>query len=160
MPARTSKNPLLCFLVSQDRPRVPQDAQMKPPSMPNDRFGYRKCLDPLATMSRNCNPRARSNGRGPAAKGVAHKINISFYETVDKSTCCAAKITEWNITCVWRYLGNGKKKAIITWRLKCANWSVHFTGCFEGQVYQVHTCARGKPGKLPELPGSGQGSLS
>ena len=44
--------------------------------MPNDRFGSHKTQDPLTTMPRICDARAMSNGRGPAAKGVANKIYI------------------------------------------------------------------------------------
>ena len=75
--AWTSKRPLLCSPVSQDCPKVPQDARVKPPSMPNDRFGYHKCQDPLASMLRICNARATSDGWGPAAEGVAHKLMTS-----------------------------------------------------------------------------------
>ena len=42
--------------------------------MPNDTFASQKYQDPLATLPRVCNPRAVSNGRGPAAEGVAHTI--------------------------------------------------------------------------------------
>ena len=73
--AWTLKCPLLCSPVSQNRPRVPQDAKVKPPIMPNDKFASQKYQDPLATMPRICNPEAMSNDRGPAAEGVAHKIN-------------------------------------------------------------------------------------
>ena len=72
--AWTSKTPLLCSPVSQNRPRVPQDAEVKPPIMPNDRLASQKHQDPLATMLRISNPEAMSNDRGPAAEGVAHKI--------------------------------------------------------------------------------------
>ena len=41
--AWTSKCPFVCSPVSQDRPRAPQDANVKSPSMPNERFGYQKC---------------------------------------------------------------------------------------------------------------------
>ena len=42
-----SKCPLLCSPRTQDRPRVPQNANAKPPSMLNARFGYQKCgLEP------------------------------------------------------------------------------------------------------------------
>ena len=67
-------------LIIQDRPRVPQDAKVKPPSMPNDRSGNQGCQDPVARMPRICkesaNPKAMSNDRGPAAEGVAHKIGL------------------------------------------------------------------------------------
>ena len=72
--AWTSKCPLLCSPVSQNRPRVSQDAKVKPPIIPNDKFASQKYQDPLATMQRICNPEAMSNDRGPAAEGVAHKI--------------------------------------------------------------------------------------
>ena len=72
--AWTLKCPLLCSPVAQNLPRVPQDAKVKPPIMPNDRFASQKYQDPLATMPRICNPEAMSNDRGPAAEGVAHKI--------------------------------------------------------------------------------------
>ena len=40
-----------CFVVlSSDRLRVPQDAKVNPPSMPNERFPHEKWQDPLATM--------------------------------------------------------------------------------------------------------------
>ena len=52
----------------------PQDAKVKPPIMPNDRFASQIYKDPLATMPRIYNPEAMSNDRGPAAEGVAHKI--------------------------------------------------------------------------------------
>ena len=71
--AWTLKCPLLCSPVSQNRPRVPKYAKVKPPIMVNDRFAYQECQGPLATMPRNCNPEAMSNDRGPAAEGVAHK---------------------------------------------------------------------------------------
>ena len=54
----------------------PQDAKVKQPSMPNHRFAYQRCQDPLATMPSICNPEAMGNDRGPAAEGVAHKISI------------------------------------------------------------------------------------
>ena len=38
--AWTSKCPFLCSPVSQSRPGLPQDAEVKPPSLPNNRFGY------------------------------------------------------------------------------------------------------------------------
>ena len=72
--AWNSKCPLLCSQVSQNRPKVPKHAKVKPPIMLNDRFAYQECQGPLATMPRNCNPEAMSNDRGPAAEGVAHKI--------------------------------------------------------------------------------------
>ena len=65
---------MLCSPVSQNRPRLPLDAKVKPPIMPNDRFASHKYQDPLATMPRICNPEAMSDDRGPAAEGVAHKI--------------------------------------------------------------------------------------
>ena len=65
----------------RNRPRVRQDAKLKPPSMPNDRFEDQKSQDPLAIMPRICNPRAMSDGRRPAAEGVADKINITYEET-------------------------------------------------------------------------------
>ena len=77
--AWTSKCPLLCSPVSQNRPRVPQDAKVKPPIMPNDKFASQKYQDPLATMPRICNPEAMSNDRGPAAEGVAHKIFFHLF---------------------------------------------------------------------------------
>ena len=76
--AWTLKCPLLCSPVSQNRPRVPKYAKVKPPIMLNDRFAYQECQGPLATMPRNCNPEAMSNDRGPAAEGVAHKIIINI----------------------------------------------------------------------------------
>ena len=72
--AWTSKCLLLCSPVSQNRHRVPHDAKVKPPIMPNDRFASQKYQDPLATLPRICNPETKSNDRGPAAEGVAHKI--------------------------------------------------------------------------------------
>ena len=72
--AWNAKCPLLCSQVSQNRPKVPKHAKVKPPIMLNDRFAYQECQGPLATMPRNCNPEAMSNDRGPAAEGVAHKI--------------------------------------------------------------------------------------
>ena len=72
--------------MTQDRPRVPQDAEVKPPSTPNDRSGYQKCQDPLAAMPRICNPEAMSNDRGPAAEGVAHKIRHKMCSKVPKYT--------------------------------------------------------------------------
>ena len=49
--AWTSKCPFLCSPLSQDRPRVLQDAKVKPPSMQNNRFGYQKCQDPHENWS-------------------------------------------------------------------------------------------------------------
>ena len=40
--AWTSKCPSLRSPMSQDRPRVPQDAKVKPPSMPNNRLRYQE----------------------------------------------------------------------------------------------------------------------
>ena len=65
--------------MSQNRARVPQDAKVKPPNMPDDRFASQKYQDPLATMPRISNPEAMSNDRGPAAEGVAHKITSCGY---------------------------------------------------------------------------------
>ena len=45
--------------------------------MPNDKFASQKYEDPLATMPRIYNPEAMGNDRGPAAEGVAHKIQRS-----------------------------------------------------------------------------------
>ena len=80
--------------MSQDRPRVPQATKVKPPSMQNNRFGYQKCQNPLATMPRICKPRAMSNGRGPAAADVAHKIHscLSIYT---KSLPMMIQATHW-----------------------------------------------------------------
>ena len=72
--AWNSKCPLLCSQVSQNRPKVPKHAKVKPPIMLNDRFAHQECQGPLPTMPRNCNPEAASADRGPAAEGVAHKI--------------------------------------------------------------------------------------
>ena len=72
--AWTSKIPLLCSPMSQNRPRVPQDAKVKPRIMLNERFASQKYQDPLATLPRICNPETMRNDRGPAAEGVAHKI--------------------------------------------------------------------------------------
>ena len=71
--AWTSKCLLLCSPMSQDHPRGPQEAKVKPSSMPKDRFADQQCQDPLATMPRIRDPEAMSNDRGPAAGGVAHK---------------------------------------------------------------------------------------
>ena len=72
-PSLASKCPFLCS------PNVPsQDAKVKPPSMPNERLRYQECQDSLATVPRICNPKAMDNHRGPAAEGVAHKINIKW----------------------------------------------------------------------------------
>ena len=38
--AWTSQCPFLCSPMSQDRPRVPQDAKVEAPSMPNDTHGH------------------------------------------------------------------------------------------------------------------------
>ena len=65
----------------ENGPRVPQDAKVKQPSMPNNRLTFQKCQDPLATMPRICNPRALSNGRGPGAVSAAHKISIIYRTT-------------------------------------------------------------------------------
>ena len=67
----------VCFVVfpsAQKSAQGPQDAKVKPPIMPNDRFASQIYKDPLATMPRIYNPEAMSNDRGPAAEGVAHKI--------------------------------------------------------------------------------------
>ena len=80
-PPKICKSPSLDLKVSfvmlpnvPNRPRIPQDAKVKPPIMPNDRFAFQKYEDPLASMSGICNPAAMRNDRGPAAEGVAHKI--------------------------------------------------------------------------------------
>ena len=72
--AWTSKRPLLCSPMSQNRSRVPQDAKVKLPIMQNEMCAYQECQGPLATMPKICNPKAMSNGRGPAAEAVAHKV--------------------------------------------------------------------------------------
>ena len=75
--AWASKCPLLCSPMSQDRPRVPQDAKVKPPSMPTkQRVWVPKMPRSACNLLRICNPEAMSNDRGPAAEGVAHKICI------------------------------------------------------------------------------------
>ena len=56
----------LCSPMSQDRPRVPQDAKVEAPSMPNDK---------LVHTSKIHNLEAMSSGREPAAESVAHKIS-------------------------------------------------------------------------------------
>ena len=89
--AWNSKCPLLCSQVSQNRPKVPKHAKVKPPIMLNDRFAYQECQGPLPTMPRNCNPEAASTDRGPAAEGVAHKIfpEPVFYVSLPKKCCVA-----------------------------------------------------------------------
>ena len=71
--------------MSQNRPRVPQDAEVKPPIMPNDKFASQKYQDPLATLPRICNPETMSNDRGLAAEGVAHKIKKFRVQSLTKS---------------------------------------------------------------------------
>ena len=80
-PPKICKNPSLDLKVSfvmlpnvPNRLRIPQDAKVKPPIMPNDKFASQKYQDPLATLPRICNPETMSNDRGPAAEGVAHKM--------------------------------------------------------------------------------------
>ena len=64
----------MCSPMLQDRLRVPQDSKVKSPRISNNELGTQKCQDPLATLPRICNPKAMSNGRGPATEGLAHKI--------------------------------------------------------------------------------------
>ena len=73
-PGWTSRCPLLCFRASRKKPRIPQDNEVTLPIMRNDKLVYQKCQDPLATLPGICNARTMSNGRGPAAEGVAHTM--------------------------------------------------------------------------------------
>ena len=93
--AWTSKCPLLYSPVSQDHPWVPRGAKAKPPRMPNDRSGYQRCQDPLATTPRICNPSAMSNDRGPTPEGVAHKILKFFWGDQEYYRRTEWKLKEW-----------------------------------------------------------------
>ena len=62
----------LCSRMSQDRPRVPQDAKMEAASMLNWRHqACPKNIKKIAKMLRIHNLRTVSSGQGPAAEGVA-----------------------------------------------------------------------------------------
>ena len=60
--------------------------------MSNNSFGYKECQDPLATIPRICNPSAMSNGRGPAAEGVAHMIATQYTIHFNNKGAKASKI--------------------------------------------------------------------
>ena len=65
----------MCSSVFQDRPRVTQDAKVEAPRLPNDNFGNNNLIYVCKKEKpRIYNLKAMSNGQGPAAEGVGHKI--------------------------------------------------------------------------------------
>ena len=69
---KSAHGPQSTFVVCQDRPKVPQDAKVKPPSMPNDRSGEQRCPllcspvsqdRPRVTQDAKVKPPSMSNDR-------------------------------------------------------------------------------------------------
>ena len=80
-PPKSHKNQSLdlkVFFLAPKCPRVPQDAKVEAPSMAKDTFGLRKSKICLQKTLRIQHLISMSNGREPAAEGVAHKSLDGF----------------------------------------------------------------------------------
>ena len=71
--------------MSQDQPKVPQDAKVEATSMPNDKFGHQESKMRLQIcQASTILKQSMNNGRRPAAEGVAHRIT----EESSLQKCC------------------------------------------------------------------------
>ena len=92
----TSKCPLLCYLMSQNQPRVPQVAKSEATNHAKWQVCVTKKPNPFTTMPRICDPKAMSNGWGPAAEGVANEI-ISIHILTKCIDISADKVKKWRV---------------------------------------------------------------